>query len=85
MIIVISSLFLVSFLFGLYILSNIEKAISDGFNWHKEWLRSEKNYKRRIYELQTDLEAEKRETSILRLELDLATKKLNSKGGPRTQ
>lgn len=61
----------------IYVLMNLGQIIENAFLWHKDWIKFEKQYKRKIYQLETDLEAEKREVNLLKIELDSARNKFN--------
>lgn len=78
------NLIFLSLLLIAYAILRLSASLNDIWLWYRDYLRQKEQFKRRIYELQTDLEAERREYSILKLELDLARQKVNPKSGPRT-
>jgi hypothetical protein len=57
----------------------IRDEIGHGFGWHRDWLRHEKSFKSKEYRLQTDLEFEKRNVAILKIENDMLKNKFNLK------
>ena len=73
------SLVAIALFIMIFVLISLGSTIENAFLWHKDWIKFEKQYKRKVYQLETDLESEKHKVAVLRLELEGARSKLNMK------
>ena len=56
-----------SLMLVMMILVKINATLENALLWYKDWIEFEKQYKRKVYELQTDLETANRELEKLRV------------------